>query len=127
VHFTGQRSDIAEILKASNIFVFPSRSDGQGLALVEAMASGLPCLAAATGGIPDVITDGVNGVLFERENVVDLAEKLSRLVEDEQVRLRLSAGAGEAANRYTIDAYVQTVFECYRLLLEPRSRLVPCS
>jgi glycosyltransferase involved in cell wall biosynthesis len=122
VHFTDHRPDVAEILKATNLFVFPSRSDGQGLALVEAMASGLPCLAAATGGIPDVITDGVNGLLFEREDVADLAEKLSRLLDDNQLRSRLAEAAREAANRYTMDAYVQTIFRCYQLLLQRNGR-----
>ncbi len=117
VHFLGQRSDIAAILKASDLFVFPSRSDGQGLALMEAMASGLPCLAAATGGIPDIIAGDVNGLLFEKGSVTDLAEKLSRLIEDDALRLRLAAGAREAAQRYAMDKYVQTVFECYRSLL----------
>jgi glycosyltransferase involved in cell wall biosynthesis len=124
VHFGGHRSNAAEILKASDLFVFPSRSDGQGLALVEAMASGLPCLAAATGGIPDVITDGLNGLLFERENIADLVQKLSRLLKDDQLRLRLAAAARDAANRYTMDTYVQAVFECYRSLLEQRGRFL---
>lgn len=117
VHFLGHRSDIAEILKASDLFVFPSRSDGQGLALVEAMAAGLPCLGAATGGILDVITDGVNGLLFERENVEDLAAKLSHLLRDECLRARLAAGALESAKQYTMDAYVERVFQCYQSLL----------
>jgi len=117
VHMLGHRSDIPEILKASDIFVFPSRSDGQGLALVEAMASGLPCLAAATGGIPDVITDCENGLLFERENMMDLADKLALLIRDGQLRIRLAAGARETAKQYTMDAYVERVFACYQALL----------
>jgi glycosyltransferase involved in cell wall biosynthesis len=118
VHFLGHRSDIAEILKAGDLFVFPSRSDGQGLALVEAMAAGLPCLGSAAGGIPDVITDGVNGLLFERENVDDLADKLVHLLRDDRLRSRLAAGALEAAKQYTMDAYVEKVFQCYQSLLE---------
>ncbi len=114
VHLLGHRRDIAEILKASSIFVFPSRSDGQGLALVEAMAAGLPCVAATVGGIPDVATDGENALLFERENVQDLTKRLRKAIEDEPLRRQLAFEASRRAEAFGMEAYVDKVFTCYR-------------
>lgn len=114
VHLLSHRHDIPEILKASDIFVFPSRSDGQGLALVEAMAAGLPCAAAKVGGIPDVVTDGEDGLLFERENAQDLTSQLLRVIGNEPLRMRLSLQASRRAEAFSLKAYVDTVFTCYR-------------
>jgi len=117
VHFLGQRAEIPEILKASDIFAFPSRSDGQGLALVEAMAAGLPCVAARVGGIPEILTDGEDGVLFERESVQELAEHLAVLIVDESLRTRLASRALRRAEAFKMETYVERVFDCYRSLL----------
>lgn len=64
VTFTGYTDRVNEYLKAADAFVFPSESESLGLALIEAMACGLPSLASATGGILDIITDGVDGRLL---------------------------------------------------------------
>ncbi len=114
VHLLGHRRDIAEILKASDIFVFSSRSDGQGLALVEAMAAGLPCVAARVGGVPDVVTDGENALLFDRENVQYLTKRLRKVIEDEPLRRQLGFQASRRAEAFRMEAYVDTVFTCYR-------------
>lgn len=118
VHMLGHRCDIAEILKASSVFVFPSRSDGQGLALVEAMAAALPCVAARVGGVPDVATDGENALLFERENVQDLTGRLRKLIEDEPLRRQLAFEASRRAEAFSMKVYTDTLLACYRSLLD---------
>ena len=60
VHFLGQRRDVPDLLNAMDIFVLPSYSEGVSLALLEAMAAGLPVIATAVGGLPEVVTDGDN-------------------------------------------------------------------
>jgi len=117
VYFLGKRNDIPGILKASDIFIFPSRSEGMGSALIEAIAAGLPCIAARVGGIPDVITHGENGFLFERENVEELASHLIRLIEDQQLRERVASNASKRARAFSMEGYVDKVFECYKALL----------
>ena len=64
VHFLGQRQDVPDLLNAMDIFVLPSYSEGVSLALLEAMAAGLPVIATAVGGLPEVVTDGDNGLLI---------------------------------------------------------------
>lgn len=65
VTFTGFRTNVSEYLRSTDCFVFPSENEAFGLALAEAMACGLPCLASRTGGILDLINDGYNGHLID--------------------------------------------------------------
>jgi glycosyltransferase involved in cell wall biosynthesis len=117
IKFTGKRDDIPEILKASDLFILPSRSEGQPAALVEAMASGLPCLGSRVGGVPEVINHEENGLLFERESVRELAGHLVRLIEDQSLRTRIASQASIRARMFSMKAYVDKVFECYNTLL----------
>lgn len=117
VHFVGYRHDTPEILKASNIFILPSRSEGLCCALIEAMASGLPCIATRVGGIPEVIQDGQDGLLFERENVEELAKHIITLVENPAQRARIASQAGQTSQAFNMLTYVDKVFDCYTTFL----------
>ena len=76
VHFVGFKKDVQKYLAKTNIFVLPSRSEGMPNALLEAMSYGLPCIATPVGGIPDIITDGVNGSLVPVEDHMMLAKQI---------------------------------------------------
>lgn len=114
--FTGKRDDIPQILKASDIFILPSRSDGLCLALIEAMASGLPCIASDVGGVSEVITHGEDGLLFERENSKQLAQAIIRLIKDKKLQKKLSSQASVRARYFSMDKYVEKVFKSYEFL-----------
>jgi len=66
-HFVGylQGQELAAAFASSDVFVFPSRTETLGLVVLESMAAGCPVVAANAGGVPDIITDGVNGYLFD--------------------------------------------------------------
>jgi len=113
IRFVGRRNDIPEILKASDIFILPSRSEGMPAALVEGMAAGLPCIAASVGGVPEMISHNKDGLLFERENVEELARNLIKLIEDEPLRVKLGLQASVRARTFSMEAYVDRVFENY--------------
>lgn len=117
VHFLGRRDDIPEILKTSDVFILPSRSEGMPAALIEAMAAGLPCVAARVGGIPEVIKHGENGLLFKRESVEELAGHLIKLIEDQSLRTKLAVQASSCARAFSMSAYVDKVVKCYKTLL----------
>ena len=121
VQMAGQRSDATRILAAGDVFAFPSRSDGQGLALTEAMMTGLPCVAAAVGGIPEFIRDGRNGLLFEREDITGLARRLIRLVDDSSLRASLAAEGKRTGQNFTMQTYLDKVIGCYLTLLESKN------
>ena len=116
VHFIGERGDIARILKASDVFAFPSRSEGQGLALTEAMAARLPCVASAVGGIPELITHGRNGILFPREDVDQLARHLTDLLSNRSLRDRLGGQAQQESTRFGMARYVDDIVNLYGTL-----------
>lgn len=81
IHFIQGRTDVAELLADANIFVLPSRWEGFGLALVEAMAAGLPVIASNVDGPGEIIADGIDGLLFKPGSDAQLAEKIAMLVQ----------------------------------------------
>lgn len=87
------RSRMPEILGSASILVLPSRSEAMGRILVEAAASGVVRLGSNSGGIPTVITDGKDGMLFESKNVLDLQSKLLILMDDAELRSKLAKEA----------------------------------
>jgi glycosyltransferase involved in cell wall biosynthesis len=84
--------DYPEIIRENTqsiCLVLPSRTEGMGRVLIEAMASGRPVIGSNVGGIPEVIEDGRNGFLFESENVNDLADKLEKLLSKPELAKRM--------------------------------------
>jgi len=82
VHFLGLRRDVPRLLSATDLFVLPSLNEGMGRVLVEAMALELPCVATNVSGIPDVVADGVTGLLVPPRDPEALAAALKALVDD---------------------------------------------
>jgi glycosyltransferase involved in cell wall biosynthesis len=95
VTFTGLRSDIAEILSKTDIFVLPSHSEGLSNALMEAMASGCACIASDVGGNRYLIQNGVSGFLFPAGDREALRSHMQRLIEDPVKRQSLGKAARE--------------------------------
>jgi glycosyltransferase involved in cell wall biosynthesis len=118
VEFLGLRTDIIDLLQQSWGYVLPSRGEGMPNALLEAMACGLPCIATRVSGSEDILVDGVNGLLVESEQPVELAHALRRLVEDADLAQRL-AGEGRATvvRNYQLTRIVEQLLDLYRSLL----------
>lgn len=102
VGFDLNRTDVDAILAESDVFVLPSREEGFGLALVEAMAAGLPVIAARTGGAGELVRHGENGLSFPPGSVADLSAALIEIGNDAALRQRLAACGTETAARYDI-------------------------
>jgi glycosyltransferase involved in cell wall biosynthesis len=84
---------ISEWMKAANIFILPSRNEGTPNSLLEAMASGLPVIASKVGGIPELIQENIEGLLFKSDSKDDLKEKLYKLIKDNQLQALLGKNA----------------------------------
>ncbi|HAZ10404.1 MAG TPA: hypothetical protein DCY56_04785 [Candidatus Omnitrophica bacterium] len=114
VIFLKDRADVPSILVACNIFVFPSIYEGFGIALIEAMASGLAIVASNIESLREIIDDARNGILIEKENHMKLAEAISMLIKDEKMRLSLGEMARKKAfEMFGIKEYVKKLEALY--------------
>ncbi len=117
VRFLGLRRDPEILLQGSQVFLFPSRSEGMPNALLEAMATGLPCVATRIGGNSDLVQHGVTGLLTPPGDAEALADALLALLEDRALRKRLGASARSAViEGYGMDRIVSRYAELYATL-----------
>lgn len=102
VVFAGLRRDVAHVYSAIDIFVFPSHSEGMPMALLEAMAMARPVIATRVGGIPEIVHDGVNGILVPPRDPEALARAISRYLEDVPFRTGMArAGRDTVVQRFS--------------------------
>ena len=93
VRFLGSVEDVAPLLRAVDIAIQPSHFEALGLSAIEALASGVPVIASAVGGLLDFVVDDRNGKLCEAENPAALGAAIRSLVDDGELRRRLAANA----------------------------------
>jgi len=114
VCFSGYQPDVRPYLAAGDIFVLPGRSEGQGLALLEAMATGLPAVTAEVGGVPELGAWGQVGLLFLPQSVGGLAQVLRRLLASGSLRRQMGRRARQlAAGRGDPSDYMERLEELY--------------
>lgn len=115
VRFMGVRADIPQILNASDIFVLSSRYEGNPMSVMEAMAAGLPVISTAVGGVPELVEDGISGILVPPEDPTALKQAIQKLIEAPDVRQQMGKRARETA-RERFDACAMT--RAYEALYE---------
>ncbi len=107
-------TDLASAFASADAFVFPSRTETLGLVLLEAMAAGCPVVAARSGGIPDIVTDGVNGYLFEpKSDDAGAIAATIRLLEEKQEREIIRQNARQEAERWGWSAATRQLQDFY--------------
>lgn len=123
VKFMGGCEDIRPALSAANAFVLASRNEGMGRVFIEAMAAGLPVIGTATGGVPEVVEEGVTGLLVKPGHVNELAAAMTRLYQDRELRHAMRARAPEAVYpKYDQETMIDRIAQVYRDVLAERSR-----
>jgi glycosyltransferase involved in cell wall biosynthesis len=107
VRLLGHRTDVPDILAAADVFAFPSRYEGLGGAVIEAMALGLPVVASDLPALREVVDADVTGVLVPPDDPATLASALDTLLADDSTRRRMGeAGRQRFLDRFTLDAVV---------------------
>jgi len=121
VLFLPQLGGTKNVLAAIDVFVMPSLQEGLGLALMEAMAQGLAVVGSAVGGIKTLIKDKVNGLLVEPADPAALAEAITQLLKDEQMRDNLGANARKfITDNFSKEKMVSATERVYKKCLEEK-------
>lgn len=117
VEWMGNRDDPGDHLSAMDVFAFPSRSEGLGSTLLDAMDLGVPVVAADVGGIPDIVEHGRTGLLVPPNDAAALASAIRRLHDDARLRARLATAARERLSQYTPAAMARRYLAVYEAVL----------
>ena len=113
VRFLGDQDQVVQLLSASDLFLMPSAQESFGLAALEAMACEVPVVASCVGGVPELVEDGVTGILCPAEDLAAMSEASIRLLSDEKLHDRMSQAARKrAVDRFT-DQKIVPMYEAY--------------
>jgi glycosyltransferase involved in cell wall biosynthesis len=113
----GFRTDVLGCIKGFDLFVMSSVTEGLGTSLLDAMACGRPIVATRAGGIPEIVEDGVNGLLVAPRDAASLAAAIVRALKDEGLRRRMGeAGFARVRERFTVERMVSETAAVYRQL-----------
>jgi glycosyltransferase involved in cell wall biosynthesis len=110
---TGAHEQVGVYLAAADVLVAPSRNEGMGRSLVEAMALGLPTVAASVGGIPNVIEDAKSGILVPPEQPQAISEAVLRLLTDEKLHGSIGRAAREKARQFSLPVMESRLMSLY--------------
>jgi glycosyltransferase involved in cell wall biosynthesis len=122
VDFLGNVSPVEGVLGAGDVFLLPSQEESFGLAALEAMACGVPVVASAVGGLPEVVVQGQGGFLFPLGDVQAMAQKVLELLQQPQELARQKALARARAQAFAQDQVVSRYEALYHSLLSPSPR-----
>jgi len=113
--FLGYVTDVPGVMAKAKALVFPSSEEGFGLAILEAMAAGVPTISKRSDTVEEIVSDGENGILFDDPS--DIPKILSEIEGDDELRERLIRGGLETAKIYTWDNVSQRTMEVYKKVL----------
>jgi glycosyltransferase involved in cell wall biosynthesis len=126
VEVLGERRDVPRLLAEADVFVLSTRSEGAPISVLEAMAAGVPVVASAVGGVPEIVEDSATGVLVPSGNAAALAGALESLLADPALRGRLgAAGLRRVRERFDLDQLRRAHLELYARELARAGRPAP--
>jgi len=125
IHLLGHRHDVVNLLCGFDVFALATQIEALGTAYIEAAACGLPLVGSRVGGVPEIVHDGVNGLLVDPLNPAEITAALRRLVDDPELRARMGAAAQagvRADPRWTVAHMAESMEAAYRRWLTERQR-----
>lgn len=117
IFFKGVDGKVTSHFHEYDVFILPSLFEGMPITIIEAMAAGMPIIASNVGGIPDIITNGKNGILIKPEKE-EIVEALNKLACNEELRKRLGEAALESSKLYTSDQMAKEYVNYYQTLIK---------
>jgi len=114
VRFLGRLDRVVELMQATDLFLLPSQSESFGLAALEAMACGAPVVASRAGGLPEVVEDGVNGILEPVGSVEAMGRRAVELLRDPATHRLMAQAAVTKAAEFSADRVVPMYEAMYR-------------
>jgi len=125
VRFLGWQADLMPLMAGWDIYVQPSVGEPFGITALEAMAAGLPVVATADGGLPELVEHGRTGWLVPPRDSAALADRLRALLLDPEQRRRMgAAGCARARESFSVDRMVKSISNIYDEVLAERKRAV---
>jgi glycosyltransferase involved in cell wall biosynthesis len=119
VNFLGRMNDVTSVLKRADIYVQPSLNEGLPNSLLEAMSCGLPVVVTNVGGMPDVVSDGVEGFVVEPANADALAIALGKLLRDRELRKEVATRCRtKIQQEYSLDSVADNYIALYKTLTD---------
>ena len=118
IFFLGYRTDIKELLKISDIFLFTTRQEGLPRSLMEAMAMGLPCIVSKIRGNVDLIEDGIGGYLCESNNLTEFTNSLRKLIENPNIMKMMKENNQEKIKNYDVEIVKEELKNIYKEVLK---------
>ena len=120
IHELVDDEELTRLYATASIFFLPTRMEGWGLSIMEAMASGCPIISTPVGGITELVHSGENGLLVPVGDVHGFAEAIERLLDDKALRDRLCAAAKETVKGFSWDASAEKTIELYNRIISSR-------
>jgi len=114
VRFTDHQADVRPYYGIAHLFVLPSHSEGSPNVLLEAMAAGVPMVATAVGGVPEVLSHEVNALLVPKQDVAQLATAIRRLLNDPQLRQQFTDKGKEVVSQHDPHSYFQSLVDIFQ-------------
>ena len=115
IHLLGFRADVPNVLLGCDLFVLPTHQEALGQSYIEAMAAGLPVIGTDVDGVPELIADGVNGLLVPPHDIEALRAAIARLIDNPRLRAQLgSAGRLLTDCNFTVDRMADETIDLYR-------------
>jgi glycosyltransferase involved in cell wall biosynthesis len=113
IHFLGYRNDIASLLKLCDISIHSSYNEGIPLSVAEAMACGIPVIASDVNGLNEIVQDKKSGLLFKCADAGDMAETITSVLQDAELKTKLRTGALARALDFSLDTTVNKLIALY--------------
>ena len=125
VIFAGYRENVAKMIALMDVFVLPSLNEGMGKVLVEAMAEGKPVVATEVGGVPEVVSDNLTGILCPPKDSHAMAEAILKLLRDKKLARKMGAeGRKRVYPRYDAKVMVENIERLYGELMKEKQSTV---